>query len=166
MNRKIAVLFALMSIFIFALAPTSWTAAPAHRALKVKLNYTGAGVVDQQHKIYVLLFDSNPFTASRLVDLSSEPALPVPTAGVSHIIRRQSASSKNGSVTFNDLSVSPVYAAAFFDKNGSYNPETLVIEGSPMGVYGKAPGEPEPIKLGVGKTVEVTLGFDDSVKAP
>jgi hypothetical protein len=167
MNRKIAILLALMSLFICTLGLFRLSAAPAaHKTLSVKVNYTGAGVVDQQHKIYVLLFDSNPFTASKLVDLTSKPTLPAPEAGVSHIIRRQSASSKNESVTFNDLSVSPVYAAAFFDKNGIYNPQTFMIEGAPMGVYGKAPDQPEPIKLSVGKTVEVTLGFDDSIKAP
>ena len=167
MNRKIAILFALMSVFIFTQGLFSLSAAPAaHKTLKVKVNYTGGGTVDERHKIYVLLFDANPFTASKLEDFSSAPTLPAPEAGVSHIIRRQSASSKNESVTFNDLSVSTVYAAAFFDKNGSYNPQTFMIEGAPMGVYGKAPDQPEPIKLSVGKTVEVTLGFDESIKAP
>ena len=167
MNRKSAFLLVSITVSIFTLGLFSLSAAPAtHTTLKVKLNYTGAGTVDEQHKIYVLLFDANPFTASRLEDSSSAPTLPVPAPGVSHIIRRQGASSKNASVTFNDLTVSPVYAAAFFDRNASYNPESFLIEGAPMGVYGKSPAQADPIKLSVEKTVEVVLGFDDSIKAP
>jgi hypothetical protein len=141
-------------------------AAAAHRTLKVKLNYTGAGVVDEKHKIYVLLFDANPYTASKLEDFSSAPTPPVPAAGVSHILRRQGASRKNETITFSDLSVSPVYAVAFFDKNGSYDSHSPLVPGAPMGVYGKAPDKAEPIRLGVGKTLEVVLAFDDSTKTP
>ena len=156
-----------MTVFIFALAVVSLTAAPANKKLKVKVNYTGAGIMDEKHKIYVTLFDANPFTASKLEDYSSAPTPPAPAEGTSHILRRQSASSKNGTITFNDLSISPVYAVAFFDQSGTYDPHTPdLISASPMGVYGKAPDKAEPIKLDVGKTLEVVLAFDDSVKTP
>jgi hypothetical protein len=36
--------------------------AAGTRTLKVKLHYTGAGRVDDQHKIFVVLFDSPEFT--------------------------------------------------------------------------------------------------------
>ena len=167
MNRKSPVLLFSATVSIFTLGLVSLSAAPAaHKTLKVKLNYTGAGTVDAQHKIYVLLFDANPFTASRLEDASSAPTPPVPVAGVSHIISRRSASSKNGLITFTDLSISPVYAAAFFDKNGTYDGHSDPASGSPMGVYGKAPDNAQPITLGVGKAVEVVLAFDDSFKTP
>jgi hypothetical protein len=32
--------------------------APAPRTLKVKLNYTGSGTVDEKHKIIVFVFDT------------------------------------------------------------------------------------------------------------
>jgi len=167
MNGKGPVLLVSTTVSIFMLGLVSLSAAPAaHKTLKVKLNYTGAGTVDAQHKIYVLLFDANPFTASRLEDASSAPTPPVPVVGVSHIISRRSASSKNGVVTFDDLSISPVYAAAFFDKNASYDPQGLTVEGAPMGLYGKDPNKADPIELRVGKTAEVVLAFDDSIKAP
>jgi hypothetical protein len=166
MNRKNAILLVLMTVFIFALTLVGLTAAPANKKLKVKVNYTGAGIVDEKHKIYVMLFDANPFTASKLEDDSSAPTPPVPAEGTSHILRRQSASSKNGAITFTDLSISPVYAAAFFDKNGSYDGHSDPVSGSPMGVYGKAVDKAEPITLGAGKAAEVVLAFDDSIKTP
>jgi len=166
MKKKTAILLASMTAIIFSLALVGLTAVPGPQKLKVKLSYTGAGTVDEQHKIYVFLFDANPFTASKLEDYSSAPTSPAPTAGVCHIIRRQSASRKGGAITFDDISISPIYAAAFLDKNGSYDPQTFMIEGAPMGVYGKAPDKAEPIKLEVGKTTEVVLAFDDSIKAP
>jgi hypothetical protein len=152
--------------FISALTLVSLWAAPAHKTLKVKLNYTGAGIVDEKHKIYVLLFDANPYTASTLAETTSDPTPPVPAAGVSHILRRQSASGRNEAITFSDLGVSPVYAVAFFDKNESYTPHSPLVSGAPMGVYGKAPDKAEPIKLGVRKTAELVLALDDSTKSP
>ena len=166
MPRKEAILFVSVTVVVFALGLVSLAAAPAQKKLKVKVNYTGAGVVDEKHKIYVMLFDANPFTASKLEDDSSVPAPPAPAEGVSHILRRQSTSSKNGAIAFSDLSASPVYAAAFFDKNGSYDGHSDPVSGSPMGVYGKAPDKAEPITLGAGKAVEVVLSFDDSIKTP
>jgi len=166
MNKNNAFLVVLMTVFVFALPLLGRTAAPAYKSLKVKVNYTGAGTVDEKHKIYVLLFDANPFTASRLEDYSSAPTPPVPAEGVSHILSRRSVSSKNGVITFTNLSISPVYAAAFFDKNGSYDGHSDPVSGSPMGVYGKAPDNAQPITLGAGKAVEVVLAFDDSFKTP
>ena len=35
--------------------------APAGRTLKVKLNYSGPGTVDEKHKIFVFVFDTPDF---------------------------------------------------------------------------------------------------------
>ena len=35
--------------------------APASRTLKVKLNYSGPGTVDEKHRIFVFVFDSPDF---------------------------------------------------------------------------------------------------------
>jgi len=166
MNRKRVILLASITVFIFALTYVSAKAAAAYGTLKVKLNYRGAGIVDEKHKIYVLLFDANPYTATRLVDSTSDATPPAPAAGVAHILRRQGASVKNEAVAFKHLSVSPVYASAFFDKSGSYDGVSGPVSGSPMGVYGNAPDKAEPITLKEGKTVEVVLGFDDSTRIP
>jgi len=166
MTRKTAILIVSLVTVVFTLALSSLAAAPAPKKLKVKLNYTGAGTVDEQHKIYVLLFDADPFVSPKIEDASSAATQPAAAEGVCHIIRRQSASSKNGTIAFDDLTTSPVYAAAFFDKNASYNPQTFMIEGAPMGVYGKEANKAEAIKLAEGKPTEIALAFDDSIKAP
>ena len=169
MRRKRAMLL----VFVLALAPLALVraqvktqAAAAGRTLKVKLNYTGAGTVDEKHKIYVLLFDANPFTASTLVDSTSEPIPPAPTPGVSHILVRQGAAAKDTTLTFRNLPVSPVFAVAFYDKNGNYNGQLDQIAGSPMGVYGKLPDKLEPIKIEEGNTLEIVLAFNDSAATP
>jgi hypothetical protein len=38
--------------------------------------------------------------------------------------------------------------------------------GSSLGLYSTSPGEPAPLKLEDGKTVEIDLTFDDSAKMP
>ena len=166
MNNENSVLLVLMTLVVLALTDVSTKAANAHRTLKVKLNYSGAGIVDEKHKIYVLLFDANPYTAKRLVDSTSNTTPPAPATDVCHILRRQGSSGKNETLTFNDLGVSPVYAAAFLDEAGSYDGASDPASGSPMGSYGKAPDKVEPIKLEEGKAVEVVLGFDDSSRTP
>ncbi len=166
MNRKNALVWAFVVICLLALTPTSGMAAAARRTLKVRLNYTGVEKVDQQHKIYVLLFDANPYTASRLVDVSGVSTPPAAEAGVSHILRRMSASGKKQALTFDGLMTSPVYAMAFLDRTGKYDPHEDPPSGSPMGVYGKAVGNADAIALKEGKTVRITLAFDDSHKTP
>lgn len=166
MKRKVGILLGSITVLILASTAVSVKAAAARRMLKVKLNYTGSGTVNNQHKIYVLLFDANPYTAPRLVDSTSSVTPPAAVAGVSHILRRESASRKNDTVTFNGLSVSPVYAVAFFDKSGSYDGHSDPAPGTPMGVYGSAPDKAMPITLQEGKTARVVLTFNDSVKTP
>jgi len=166
MIRKSSILLASATVLVLALTHFSAKAVGAHRTLKVKLNYSGAGIVDEKHKIYVLLFDGNPYTAKKLVDSTSDASPPFPTADVCHILRRQSASGKNEIATFKDLSISPVYAVAFLDQSGSYDGVADPASGSPTGLFGKAPHTAEPIELQEGKTVKVVLGFDDSTKTP
>ena len=159
----------ILTGFILSLCVTlqaSGNAANSPKTLKVKLNYTGAGTVDEKHKIYLLVFDANPFTCTSLIDSTGAAAPPAPAAGVCHILRRTSTDSKNGNITIADLGSSPVYAAAFLDEDGSYDGHSDPAQGSPMGTYGKAPDKPDPINLEDGKTVEITLPFDDSLKTP
>ena len=161
----------LASLSAFALLHLMGThpcvqAAPAGRTLKVKLSYSGTAGVDEKHKIYVLLFDANPYTASTLIDAISEPLPPAPAPGVSHILARESAATKNGSVIFRRVAVSPVYATAFLDKAGTYNGHMDSVSGAPMGAYGNWPDKLDPIKIGEGKSVQITVAFDDSKKTP
>ena len=166
MTRRNAILLASTLICIFAATPPGVCASTTHSTLKVKLNYTGVGIVDENHKIYVLLFDANPFTASSLVDSTSESIPPATASGVSHILRRYSASRRDGTITFDYLRSSAVYAAAFVDRNGSYDGHSDPASGAPMGMYRRVPDKIEPIRLKHGKSVKVVLAFDDSTKTP
>jgi hypothetical protein len=166
MNGRNAVLPATAMFCVLAAMQLSASPTTTHRTLRVKLNYTGARSVDENHRIYVLLFDSNPITASSLVDSTSEAAPPPAASGVSHILRRCSASRRNDTVTFDYLSSSPVYAAAFIDQNGTYDGHSEPIPGAPMGLYKKAPNQIEPITLKERKRVKVVLAFDDSTRIP
>jgi len=123
--------------------------APAPRTLKVKLNYTGAGTVDEKHKIVVFAFDTADFMQGN--------AMPVGA---------QSASSKTGVVTFSDLASSPIYITAVFDPTGQYEGMSPPPSGSSLGLYGKTPGTPDPIKIEPGETATVELAFDDTAKMP
>jgi ABC-type glycerol-3-phosphate transport system substrate-binding protein len=55
---RLAILVAL-ALLALCSAQAKVKAAVAGRTLKVKLNYTGAGTVDKNHKIHALLFDCN-----------------------------------------------------------------------------------------------------------
>jgi hypothetical protein len=166
MKRRDAALLASTLFRVLAVTQLGVCAATTHSALKVRLNYTGAGIVDENHKIYVLLFDTNPLAASSLVDSTSEMTPPVAAAGVSHILRRFSASRKDGTITFDFLRSPAVYAAAFVDRNGSYDGHSEPVSGAPMGLYRKAPDKIQPIRLKSGKSVKIILAFDDSTKIP
>lgn len=123
---------------------------PAPRTLKIKLNYTGAGTVDAKHPIIIFLFDSPDFTTGGIMPMAS-----------------QSGEAKDATVTFADLTTSPVYAVAVFDPTGGYDGQSgPPPSGSSMGMYGKTPGTPDPIKIEPGKTTEVELAFDDTSKMP
>ena len=122
----------------------------ASRTLKAKINYTGAGTVDEKHKVFLFVFDSPDFMQ-----------------GGSMPIGFGSTSAKDGTVTVSDLSVSPIYIAVCYDPTGGYDGQSgPPPSGASMGIYAKTPGTPEPVKIEPGKTAEVTVPFDDSFKMP
>ena len=115
--------------------------------LQVRTNYTGAGTVDEKHKLFVVLWDSPDFVT-----------------GGSMPVEIKSSSSKNGVVTFDDVKKTPAYVSAVFDAGGEWDAQSAPPEGSSLGLYSKTPGKPEPIDLKAGKTTSIDLAFDDSVK--
>lgn len=120
------------------------------RTLKVKLNYTGSGPVDSKHRIFLFVFDSPDFVQGNVMPLDSKPA-----------------STKDETVVFSGLTASPVYVVAAYDPTGDYDGQSgPPPSGSPMGMYSKTPGAPEPVKIEPGETVQVDLSFDDSYKMP
>jgi len=118
------------------------------RGLRVKVHYKGSGTVDEKHKILIFLFDSPEFGHSNVM------AFAVMSTG-----------SKDGTVTFNDVAKSPAYVGAVYEPSGSYaERQGPPPSGSSLGMYSKTPGQPAPVKVEAGKTVNVELTFDDTVK--
>jgi hypothetical protein len=145
---------ALALLGLFAGTPQAIKAQqsqPAARTLKVKLKYSGAGTVDEKRQIFVFLFDSPDFVQS--------PSNAAP-------IDRQTASAKDATVSFSGIANSPVYLVAVYDPTGSYQGMSAPPSGVSFALYGKTPGQPEPIKIDAGKTAEIALAFDDSSKMP
>ncbi len=149
--------YAVLALGMLALASVAQTPqqppeekkAPATGTLKVKLNYTGAGTIDEKHKIILFLFDSPDFVQGNVMPIASG-----------------SAKAKDETVTFPDLDKSPVYVVAVYDPAGAYEGMSAPPSGSSMGMYSKTPGQPEPIKIEPGNTVQIDLAFDDTAKMP
>jgi hypothetical protein len=117
--------------------------------VKVTVNYTGSGTVDENHKIAVALWDSPKF-------MQGNSAMPVAV---------QVTSSKNGTVTFTNVTANPAYASAAFDPTGKWDAHSgPPPAGSSLGLYSKSPGQPAPIDTSGGKTASADITFDDSVK--
>lgn len=124
--------------------------AKTSRTLKVKLNYTGTGKVDDKHQIFVFLFDSPDFMQGTVMPFAMKPA-----------------SAKDETVTLAEIAVSPVYVTTVYDPNGAYDGQSgPPPSGSSMGMYSKTPGTPEPVTMEPGKTAAIELPFDDSAKMP
>lgn len=119
----------------------------AGSTLQVRLNYSGTGTVDEQHKIYVALWDSPDFVKSDMPPFATQPV-----------------SSKNGVVTFNNVQKTPVYVSTAYDPSGHWDAQSSPPDGSSLGLYTKTPGQPAPVDLKPGKTTKIELAFDDSVK--
>ncbi len=149
--------YALAALGMLALAavaqasqqPQEEKKAPATGTLKVKLNYTGAGTVDDKHKIVLFLFDSPDFVQGNVMPIASG-----------------FAKAKDETVVFPDLDKSPVYVVAVYDPTGAYEGMSAPPSGSSMGMYMKTPGQPEPVKIEPGGTVQIDLAFDDTAKMP
>lgn len=116
-------------------------------SLQVHATYSGAGTVDEKHKIYVVLWDTPDFIRGGAMPVSIEPT-----------------SSNNAIVTFPDVQKTPAYISSVYDSSGTWDAQSAPPEGSSLGIYSKAPGKPEPIDLKPGKPTKIDLTFDDSVK--
>jgi hypothetical protein len=141
------VLFAVPLVLLALLANAQTKPEPN---LQVKLNYTGAGKVDDAHKIFVFLFDSPDFMQGNVMPIAS-----------------QAATAKDQTISFSDLSAATVYIVAAFDPKGEYDGMSgPPPSGSSLGLYCKEPGKPAPTALEAGKTARVDLPFDDTAKMP
>ena len=117
------------------------------RTIQVEINYTGSGTVNANHKIYVALWNSS--------DMSGGPPAVV-----------KSLESKKGTVTFSSVQTVPAYVSAAYDPTGAWDAQTPPPSGSSLGMYAKNPPNAQPIDVAPGKTVKVSITFDDSARVP
>src|SRR6185436_9592679 len=71
------------------------------RTIQVDTDYTGSGIVNASHKVFVALWDSS--------DMSGGPPVAV-----------LSLNSKKGTVTFSDVQRVPAYVSAALDPKGAW----------------------------------------------
>jgi hypothetical protein len=112
--------------------------------VSVTVTYTGKAKVDDTHEILVFLFDH-----------------PTPTAA-SEPIAMQATTKSGGTVTFKDVSTSPVYITAVFDEAANYDGQSgPPPAGAPIGSYQKG-GKAIPVTPG--PDAKIKMSFDDSVR--
>jgi hypothetical protein len=132
--------------FLLAACADAQTSAD-RRTLQVDINYTGSGTVNASHKIYVALWASSDFNSG-------------PPAAV------ESLDSRKGTVTFSTVQSVPAYVTTAYDPTGAWDAQSPPPSGSSLGMYTKNPPNPEPIDVAPGKTVKVSVTFDDSARVP
>jgi hypothetical protein len=144
MRKRVCTTLGLCLLFAaFAVAQTS----ADRRTIQVEITYTGSGTVNASHKIYVALWDSREMSGG-------------PPAGVEPL------DSKKGTVTFSNVQKVPAYVSTAYDPTGRWDAQSPPPSGASLGMYSKNPPNPEPIDVDPGKTVKVSITFDDSVKVP
>jgi hypothetical protein len=149
MRRLIGVcLVCVLAAAAAAQKPPPPPPAPAQATagdVTVTVSYTGKGVVDDQHRILVFLFDHPD------VQQTSRPIGP-PQLVV-----------KNGSgATFKGVTQSPVYVVAVYDEKGGYDGTTGPPPlGTPWAVYGRTVKTPA-VAVVPGPKGKITFRFDGS----
>ena len=119
--------------------------AAAVKTVTVTVSYTGKGAVDPGHAILLFLFsDPNVGPSS------------IPLAGP------QVAEKNGATVTFKDVSTSPVYVVAVYNEKGDYNgiggPPP---PGTPFGMYSKDPKSPAA-PVTPGPKTAIKMSFNDA----
>ena len=135
------------AVSVLLMAGLVWAAQG--RTLKVTVNYTGSGEVSATNAVFVTVWTSPP-----VGDTTAPLALEV-------------VQENGATVTFENLTASPVYLVAFYDAQGGLDYRTALPSGTPLGVYGAdAYGAPSAIEVGDGQTVEIEFSFDDTIRMP
>jgi hypothetical protein len=112
--------------------------------LTVTVTYKGKGAVDDNHEVFVFLFE-NPD-----IGPGSAP------------IAVQAVRKNGGTASFSGVSVSPVYVAVAYDEKGDYEGTTgPPPPGTPIAIY-VVKGESTPAPVRPGKSAKIKLTFDDS----
>ena len=128
--------------------PPSPPAAAAVKNVSVTVTYTGKGAVDAGHGILVFLFDTPNIGGS------SQP-----------LGNPLTVEKNGGTVTFKDVSASPVYIAVVYNETGNYNgiggPPPV---GTPVAIHSKDVKDPNspPLAVTPGAKAAVKISFSDA----
>jgi hypothetical protein len=120
--------------------------APAETTLSVTVQYTGAGKVSAEKRLWIWLFDRQPD----------------PTGG-SEPIATRSVAVNGGVARFEGLTPSQVWVAVMFDERGGYAADGPPPSGSPAWAYmvndQQAPVTPRP-------NAAIQITFNDQYRLP
>ena len=135
------------AVSVLLMAGLVWAAQG--RTLKVTVNYTGSGEVSATNAVFVTVWTSPP-----VGDTTAPLALEV-------------VQENGATVTFENLTASPVYLVAFYDAQGGWDAASALPSGTPLGAHGAdAYGAPSAIEVSDGQAVEIELSFDDTIRMP
>ncbi|MGE3888494.1 MAG: hypothetical protein AB7H81_18815 [Vicinamibacterales bacterium] len=135
---------------LIAAGMAAWSASGAAAAgagsVAITVHYKGSGTVDENHKLWVWVFDTPDIGPA---------AMP---------IREESIAKNGGEVTIRDLGEGRVWIAVAFDERGGSPGNQPPASGSPVGVYSVDGGQPSAVEPAEGTRVAVI--FDDSMRMP
>jgi len=138
----------VMAVATAAAMATGAVWAAQGRTLKVTVNYTGSGEVSATNAVYVTVWDTPDMQGG---------ALPVGA---------QILTENGDTVSFENLSASPVYVSALYDEQGGWDVFSAAPSGSPAAAYVSAGGfAAAPIELADGENA-VELTFNDAFRMP
>jgi len=148
-NRRSFIASGFLVSFLSAATKAS---AGKGSTLQVHVAYTGAGTVDDAHKLYVSLWDTPDFAKE-----GSSATTPIALKFVA---------AKSAVAEFTDLDKNPVYVGMVFDPTGKWDAQSDPPSGTSLGLYSTEPGVPAPVQLDPAKTTKISATLDDSYKKP
>ena len=135
----------LVAVCLAASSATSASGA-TDGSVTVTVHYKGHGTVDENHKLWIWLFDTPD------IGPGSMP------------IREESVAKNGGEATIRGLGEERVWIAVAFDERGGSAGNQPPASGSPVGIYSVDGGPPSGVKPGGDARAVVT--FDDSLRMP
>ena len=121
------------------------TATADTTSVSVTVKYTGAGAVDDSHRIWVWIFDN-------------------PAIGPESIPIGEQSIAKNGGIATFSTTTRQVYIAIAYDEKGGFIGQAPPPSGSPVAMYGMNGPDDTPQPVTPGEKVAIT--FDDMMRMP
>lgn len=145
--------FGLFTLGLFAVGQTPAVSQDTGkgRTLEVRVNYTGAGAVDEKHPLYIVLWNTAAFVE--------------PGSGATPIAVKP-VRSKDGTAVFDNVGVNPAYVSAAYDPTGKWEANSPPPSGSSLGLYATEDGKPKPVPVNADKAARIEMNVDDSIKVP